>query len=99
MSNGTAVGRWKRLDCVRRDIVLRIDGQPVPAFEGETILTVTLCWRAWLRTFEFGDEYRAGFCLIGACQDCWVHLSDGTPVRACTTFVTDGMEIVTDGCA
>jgi predicted molibdopterin-dependent oxidoreductase YjgC len=48
-----------------------------------------------LRTLEFNGEDRAGFCLMGACQDCWVRLGDGRRVRACTTRVSDGMAIET----
>ena len=32
---------------------------------------------------------------MGACQDCWVALDDGTRLRACTSFVAEGMRIVT----
>jgi hypothetical protein len=48
-----------------------------------------------LRESEFGDGTRAGFCLMGACQDCWVWTSDGKRLRACTTEVADGMNLVT----
>lgn len=99
MTDDPKAGRWKRLECARKALRLTVDGQAVPAFEGETVLTAVLCWRAWLRPFEFAHEQRAGFCVIGGCQDCWTHLSDGTPIRACTTLVHDGMEVVTDGCA
>jgi len=37
-----------------------------------------------LRRLEFGGAPRAGFCLMGACQDCWVWMDDGGRVRACT---------------
>jgi len=37
---------------------------------------------------------RAGFCLMGACQDCWVHLSSGQRVRACSTLAEDGMALI-----
>ena len=30
---------------------------------------------------------RAGFCLMGACQDCWVRLRDGERLRACSTLL------------
>jgi len=36
---------------------------------------------------------RAGFCLMGACQDCWVALTDGRRLRACTTLAEDGMAL------
>jgi D-hydroxyproline dehydrogenase subunit gamma len=32
---------------------------------------------------------------MGACQDCWVATADGASLRACTTYVEDGMAIVT----
>ena len=35
---------------------------------------------------------------MGACQDCWVALDDGTRLRACTSFVAEGMRIVTREC-
>ncbi|MFM8990423.1 MAG: 2Fe-2S iron-sulfur cluster-binding protein, partial [Alphaproteobacteria bacterium] len=45
--------------------------------------------------FEFGEGARAGFCLMGACQDCFVALVDGSRVRACTTLVSEGMAVLT----
>ncbi|MNT85194.1 hypothetical protein D3C72_2253250 [compost metagenome] len=48
-----------------------------------------------LRESEFGDGKRAGFCLMGACQDCWVWTADGHRLRACSTTVEEGMHIVT----
>ena len=38
----------------------------------------------------------AGFCLMGACQDCWVRLADGRRVRACSTLLEDGQAISRD---
>jgi NADH dehydrogenase/NADH:ubiquinone oxidoreductase subunit G len=42
---------------------------------------------------EFGDGPRAGFCLMGACQDCWVAVEGMGRVRACTTLAQDGMAV------
>lgn len=36
----------------------------------------------------------AGFCLMGACQECWV-TADGRAVRACGTLVRAGMRVTT----
>ncbi|MEK1840069.1 MAG: 2Fe-2S iron-sulfur cluster-binding protein, partial [Pseudomonas sp.] len=33
------------------------------------------------------------FCLMGACQDCWVRLGDGRRVRACSTLLEAGQHI------
>jgi len=74
---------------------LTVDGAPVDALEGDTLMTAILLARPALRRFEFGPTPRAGFCLMGACQDCWVALADGTRLRACTTPAADGMRVVT----
>jgi aerobic-type carbon monoxide dehydrogenase small subunit (CoxS/CutS family) len=46
-----------------------------------------------LRGSDFSAEPRAGFCLMGACQDCWVRLGDGRRVRACSTLLEAGQHI------
>jgi len=72
-----------------------IDGRACEALAGDTLLTALLTNGRRLRSSEFGDGPRAGFCLMGACQDCWVALEDGTRMRACTSFVAEDMRIVT----
>lgn len=76
---------------------ITIDGVAVDAREGDLLITAILTHRGYLRHFEFGESTRAGFCLMGACQDCWVTLAGGPRVRACTTLVEPGMAIVIDG--
>lgn len=72
-----------------------IDGRTCEAMAGDTLLTALLTNGRRLRFAEFDDGARAGFCLMGACQDCWVTLEDGTRLRACTSFVAEGMRVVT----
>ena len=79
----------------RPRIRLVIDGRACEALAGDTLLTALLTNGRRLRSSEFGDGPRAGFCLMGACQDCWVALEDGTRLRACTSFAAEGMRIVT----
>lgn len=62
---------------------------------GDSILTALLMEGDAIRLSEFSGAPRAGFCQMGACQDCWVSLEDGTRVRACTTPLTEGMRILT----
>lgn len=89
-------GQFRRLaETDRAAVRLQVDGETVEVLRGDTILTALLLRGRRLRLSEFGDGPRAGFCLMGACQDCWVQLGDGGRVRACTTFVGDGMQIVT----
>src|SRR4051794_23205903 len=71
-----------------------IDGEPVEAREGDLLLTAILLHRPALRRFEFGEGHRAGFCLMAACQDCWVRLADGRRLRACSTPVEPGMAVI-----
>src|SRR5207253_5833962 len=89
-------GRFVRLaETDRREMTIVVDGKPVRALEGDTLLVAILGALGHLRTSEFGDGRRAGFCLMGACQDCWVRTDDGGRLRACTTPVAAGMRIVT----
>jgi hypothetical protein len=67
-----------------RRIGFTIDGVPCEAWEGESILVAVLSQRPALRELEFGGEPRAGFCLMGACQDCWVWIGPDRRARACT---------------
>jgi predicted molibdopterin-dependent oxidoreductase YjgC len=78
-------------------VAFTIDGAPATAQAGDLLLTALLLNGAALRRFEFGDGYRAGFCLMAACQDCWVTLADGRRLRSCTTLVQDGMAVVIEG--
>jgi aerobic-type carbon monoxide dehydrogenase small subunit (CoxS/CutS family) len=90
------VGRFKRLAEIGREpIILLVDGEPVTALEGDTLMVAMLGDGQHLRNSEFGDGKRAGFCLMGACQDCWVWTEDGERLRACSTLAGDGMRIST----
>ncbi|EIM76974.1 hypothetical protein A33O_03855 [Nitratireductor aquibiodomus RA22] len=75
---------------------MRVDGRTLRCLEGDTLLTALLLEGHRLRDSEFGDGPRAGFCNMGACQDCWITLDDGSRVRACTTYAASGMTIWTE---
>jgi len=79
----------------RRPINLTIDGRTATALEGDTLLTAILTNARRVRANEFDRGPRAGFCLMGACQDCWVETKGGDRLRACTTFVAEGMDVTT----
>lgn len=72
-----------------------VDGEAVSALQGDTLLTAMLQHGGHVRQSEFGGEKRAGFCLMGACQDCWVWTADGARLRACSTEVAEGMAVST----
>ena len=79
----------------RAPVSFFLDGVEVGALTGDTVLTAILMQQRHVRYSEFSGEPRAGFCMIGACQDCWVRCEDGARIRACSTLVKDGMRIVT----
>ncbi|MFM0236876.1 (2Fe-2S)-binding protein [Paraburkholderia phytofirmans] len=91
-----AASQFIRLAETRREpLHFFIDGQQVAALQGDTLLTAVLMQQRRLRESEFSGAPRAGFCLIGACQDCWMRTEDGKRVRACSTPVTEGMRVLT----
>jgi predicted molibdopterin-dependent oxidoreductase YjgC len=82
------------LDQARESVAFTVDGLAAEARRGDTLLTAILAdGLGHLRTSEFGDGPRAGFCWMGACQDCWVVVEGRGVVRACTTLVEPDMKV------
>ena len=83
------------LDQDRTAITFTVDGVQLPAKQGDTLLTAMLtAGLGHVRTSEFGDGGRAGFCWMGACQECWVLVVGQGVRRSCTTLVEPGIEVV-----
>ena len=88
--------RFVRLaEADRPAVPLTIDAKPCTALEGDTLLVALMCNGRHARDSEFGDGPRAGFCLMGACQDCWVMTATGERLRSCATFIQAGMQLTT----
>nr|WP_315232081.1 (2Fe-2S)-binding protein [uncultured Albidiferax sp.] len=79
----------------RPTLSMLIDGEPATALVGDTLLVALLSHGRRVRDSEFGDGPRAGFCLMGACQDCWVWTPQGQRLRACSTPAEPGMAVLT----
>ena len=91
-------GRVIRLAETARAVVeFWLDGEKLRALEGDTVLTAVLLSAHALRKAEFGPEERAGFCLMGACQDCWIWQEEGPRLRACATPVAGGVGVLSPG--
>jgi D-hydroxyproline dehydrogenase subunit gamma len=89
-------GRFRRIAETQRVAVrFVLDGRTVEAMAGDTLLSAILLNAPALRQSEFGGGNRAGFCLMTACQDCWVWTDTGNRLRACDTPVSDGLRIST----
>lgn len=72
-----------------------LNDKQVSARTGETVLTALRMNLDHGYSSALQDMPRAGFCLMGACQDCWLWRTDGAPIRACTTLVEQGMQLKT----
>jgi hypothetical protein len=87
-------GRIIRLVQLPREaLAFMLDGVTQQGFQGDTVLTAVLSVKTALRQSEFGPEQRAGFCLMGACQDCWIWQENGPRLRACSTPLVQGMRL------
>ena len=80
----------------RPTLAFTLDGQPASGLLGDTLLTAVLTGSEHLRGSDFSAEPRAGFCMMGACQDCWVRLGEGQRVRACSTLLEAGQIVSRD---
>ena len=84
-----------------KPVTLTVNGRPIRAFSGETLLSVFFVEGIVTRNPNLKknttETAAGGFCGMGVCQECRVKV-DGVPdQRACMTEVRDGMEICTDG--
>ena len=90
------IGQLQRLkEQARAPVAFVLNGQPASALQGDTVLTAVLTQSQQLRAHEFAGTPRAGFCMMGACQDCWVQTDSGERLRACSTFIRPGMALRT----
>jgi predicted molibdopterin-dependent oxidoreductase YjgC len=83
---GPGLERGRRVEIV-------VDGRPVEAYEAETVAAVLLANHELETRRTAKGEPRGIFCGMGVCFDCLV-VVDGVPnMRACMTWVRDGMEV------
>ena len=73
--------------------MLRVDGAPVRAYEGDTVATALIAQQLpTMRSLKY-HRPRAPFCMDGHCGGCLMRI-DGEPnTRACMTAVRDGLEV------
>lgn len=70
-----------------------VDGTPLHCAPGQTVAGALLANRIYaFRTSPNGALPRGAFCMMGACQECAVHI-DGVVRRACQAEVTMGMRV------
>ncbi|MBR7654316.1 (2Fe-2S)-binding protein [Brucella oryzae] len=76
------------------DLTIYYDHRPIPAYRGETVIAALLRQQRQVSFSEFDGAARAGFCLMGACQDCSVWTYEGERLRACRAIVEDGQKLL-----
>ena len=80
-------------------LTVRVDGEPVTCFAGETVAAALLAsGRSRLRGSPRTGEPRGVFCLMGSCQECVIRV-DGRLEPACLTEARDGMVVERRGAA
>lgn len=76
-----------------RQITLWLNGQPLLCEPGQTVAGALLMSGHYLfRRSPNAHSPRGAFCMMGACQECVVHI-DGMIRRACQSEVLDGMQV------
>lgn len=78
----------------RRIVHLEVEGQPIPAREGEPLTASLLA--AGMEILSRGVKYhraRGPFCLAGRCGQCLVRVDGEANVAACQVKARDGMRV------
>lgn len=80
----------------RRVVEIEVDGEMIPAIEGEPIAAALLAaGKSVLRYTRRYGAPRGVFCAIGRCTDCMMVVNDVPNVRTCITPVRSGMTVET----
>ncbi|MEM7047253.1 MAG: (2Fe-2S)-binding protein [Pseudomonadota bacterium] len=78
-------------------VTIYLDQTPIPAHEGERVLTALLRAGIWhLRDAPSDGAPRGGFCCMGVCQECLVCVQDQhhkTCIESCRLTAYDGLEM------
>ncbi|MBM6596298.1 (2Fe-2S)-binding protein [Microvirga pudoricolor] len=80
-------------DLPTRRVSIEVDGRSATAFEGEPlVIALASLGMTRLRSSPRASAPRGGFCFMGVCQECVVHV-DGRLLRSCLTPVEAGMVV------
>ena len=79
----------------RKPVPFTLDGHACTGLDGDMVITAVLAAATQLREHEASGRPHAGFCAMGACQDCWMDTANGERLRAYTTPLVAGMQLIT----
>jgi D-hydroxyproline dehydrogenase subunit gamma len=74
-------------------VTVIVDGEPVPAYAGETVAAVLIAGSGMTMRSTAGGAARGFYCGMGVCFDCLVVVDSVPNTRACMTMVASGMRI------
>lgn len=97
-ASDTLAGKRRMDDGIKRGdaIEIVVDGDPVRAYEGESVAAVLLAiGQRTLRTTTRRSAPRGLYCGIGSCFECLMVIEGRPGVRACQTVVREGMRVDT----
>jgi len=77
------------------DMTVHINGQPVTAAIGETVLSVIQALGVRQVARNDHNQVSGAYCGMGVCQCCLVKINGRHKRRACQTVVRDGMQVET----
>lgn len=80
---------------MRADMTIELNGQPVSAAIGETVLTVIQALGVRQVARNDHDQISGAYCGMGVCQCCLVKINGRHKRRACQTLVRPGMRVET----
>ena len=94
MSNQLKADRLDRNLSRGRPVEFLFNGEPVQAYEGETIATALIAAGNWIfhMTRKKSDP-RGVYCNIGVCHSCLINVDGKRNVRACQTPVSPGCRV------
>ncbi|GGG85632.1 hypothetical protein GCM10011415_39920 [Salipiger pallidus] len=76
-----------------RPLRFEFDGAEITARRNDTVLAAVLASRERCGVNEFDGGGRAGFCLMGSCQECTMWDEDGRRLRGCMTEAREGLRL------
>ena len=94
VSNRLKANRLDRNLVRGKPLEFLFNGDPVQAYEGETIATALLAAGHWVfRMTDKKNDPRGVYCNIGVCHSCLVVVDGERNVRACQTPVSPGCRV------
>lgn len=79
-----------------REIRIYFDGEPITAYEGETVAAALMAaGKRCFRITKVDGKPRGVYCGMGVCYDCLAVIGGGASRRTCMVYVREDMRVET----